>query len=64
MHVKAQKILLDAIAGVGGEWQMWEDGEIAKHTRRRLSPQEMSLLFSILSTAPVFTHGKACAMKR
>lgn len=59
MHDKAQKILIDALNGVGGEWQMWQDGDWAKHTRRRLTPTEMRSLFAVLPTAPVFTHGKA-----
>ena len=59
MHDKAQKILSDTLNGVGGQWQMWEDGDVAKHTRRRLTPAEMRRLFLILPNAPVFTHGKA-----
>jgi hypothetical protein len=59
MHEKARRILTDSLHGVGGDWQMWEDGECAKHTRRRLTPAEMRRLFLILPEAPVFTHGKA-----
>jgi hypothetical protein len=71
MHLKAEKILVDVLDAVGGDWQrweggdgwqMWEDGDCAKHTRRRLSPNEMKLLYSILPTAPVFTHGCALQM--
>jgi hypothetical protein len=62
MHLKAEKILVDVLDAVGGDWQMWEDGDCAKHTRRRLSPSEMKLLYSILPTAPVFTHGCALQM--
>lgn len=59
------KVLADVLNGIGGEWQMWEDGDVAKHTRRRLSPAEMAMLFEVLPTAPVFTHGGAMAeMKR
>jgi hypothetical protein len=60
MHEKAKKIAQDTVAGVGGDWQMWEDGDCAKHTRRRLAPTEMEQLFQVLPSAPVFTHGKAC----
>lgn len=59
MQDKAKKILTDTLNGVGGEWQMWETGDIAQHTRRRLTPAEMRQLFSVLPFAPVFTHGKA-----
>jgi hypothetical protein len=59
MHFRAGKILNDVLYGVGGDWQMWEAGDLAKHTRRRLTPAEMRLLFAILPAAPVFTHGKA-----
>jgi hypothetical protein len=59
MHEKAKKILKDALSGVGGDWQMWESGENALHTRRRLSTAEMRQLFNVLPAAPVFTHGQA-----
>jgi hypothetical protein len=64
MHGKAAKILTDTLKGVGGDWQMWEEGDCAKHTRRRLTPAEMRRLFLILPDAPVFTHGKALECMR
>jgi hypothetical protein len=59
IHMKAAKILTDTLNGVGADRQTWEDGDCAKHARRRLTPAEMRRLFLILPTAPVFTHGKA-----
>ena len=59
MHERARKIATDVLRGVGGVWQMWEEGDCAVHTRRHLSPVEMEMLLVVLPTAPVFTHGNA-----
>jgi hypothetical protein len=59
MHDKARKILTDSLRGVGTDWESSSAGDIAIHTRRRLSREEARALYAILPTAPVFTHGKA-----
>ena len=55
----AKKMCLQALEGVGGEWDFWQEGDVALHYRRRLSPNEIKKLKNILPSAPVFTHGRA-----
>jgi hypothetical protein len=59
MHDKARKIMTDTLRGVGCDWETSSAGDIAVHARRRLSREEVRALYTILPTAPVFTHGKA-----
>jgi len=55
----AKKVCLDQVLGVGGTWELWEEGEFAIHYRRRLSLEEMRLLHAVNAMCPVFTHGAA-----
>lgn len=49
------------LIGRGQSWERAERGDMAVHLRRRLSAEEMALLFRVKPAAPVFTHG--CALK-
>lgn len=55
----ARKVALDQVRGIGGQWELWQEGESAIHYRRRLSVEEMKLLHQVNSSCPVFTHGAA-----
>jgi hypothetical protein len=57
---KATQIALGMLHGVGtNTWERFEKGDSAIHIRRRLKATEMRMLFEIMPTCPVFTHGKA-----
>lgn len=56
---QASELADRVLYGVGGLWQVDEIGECAIHRRRRLSEDEMGLLYKVLPTCPVFTHGEA-----
>jgi hypothetical protein len=58
---QASELKERVLCGVGGSWQRHEVGERAVHLRRRLSRDEMKLLYTINSACPVFTDGAAMA---
>ncbi len=55
----ARELHRRVLIGRGQNWELEEIGEMAVHRRRRLSDEEMGILFSIKPDAPVFTHGVA-----
>ena len=59
VRIQASALADKVLAGVGGTWQMDEIGDSAIHRRRRLSAEEMRLLYQINHSFPVFTHGQA-----
>jgi hypothetical protein len=56
---QARELQTRILHGVGGNWEMEEKGGMALHLRRRLSIEEMNLLYQVNRTCPVFTHGAA-----
>lgn len=58
---QARDVQHRTLTGVGGTWMLEEIGETALHLRRRLSREEMRLLFRDHPSCPVFTHGSAMA---
>jgi hypothetical protein len=56
---QARELQERVLRGVGGQWEVAEEGVSAVHLRRRLSPDEMRLLYSAHPMCPVFTHGEA-----
>ncbi len=55
----AEALARRVILGRGQDWEFVELGDSALHLRRRLSVDEMKILYKVDPLLPVFTHGKA-----
>ena len=56
---QARELQRRVLQGAGGDWEREDIGETALHLRRRLSADEINLLYKVNTSCPVFTRGAA-----